>query len=343
MPELEGINKNYAVEYQKVIDAKFAPQRYSNDLWNSPLNSQIKWDGLHVKIPMLTVDGGSSYRTTGGDFSDKYADVSNDYEDMKIGFARKWKAKVDPVDVIGTSAVVAMANITQLHNDATVEEDDAYMFSKLYKEKERINGIKGTAGHGIKSDVQLDESNILDVIDEISDEMDESKVRGQKVLYVTPRVKRLINKADVTNRHANISGNGVLDRDITSIDDIVIKKVPSYLMKTNFDFTHGVRDINGAKQIDMFMIVNGIQAAPKRYSWAGLQSQSALTDGQIVYYEMRLEDVFMLQNKADAYAAVVSSQRKDVTNNATEQPAQQPAQQPAKDEKADDAGKDTKK
>lgn len=332
---MNGMNVNYATSYQKVIDKKFSPDRTSNDLWNSPSNSQVKWDGTHVKIPTLDVDGGSTPRASRSLGLGQVADYKNSYEDKEITFSREWRCVVDPIDTIGTNAVVTIANITDQHNDSMVEEDDARMYSRLYQEKERVNREQNTPGRGIRT-TPLDETNVLQVFDDMMDEMDESRVKGQRILYVSKHVKQLLNRADVTNRSATIDGSGSLNRDITALDNVVIKKIPSYLLKTNYNWdSRGFQLDPNAKDIEMFLIVNGCQVAPKRYFYAGLQDASALTNGNILYYENRLQDVFLLDRKADAYSVVVSGGAKDVTPQ--EQPQENNAQDTKQDTKADDS------
>ncbi|TPR12391.1 capsid protein, partial [Apilactobacillus timberlakei] len=112
--------------------------------------------------------------------------------------------------------------------------------------------------------------------------------------------------ADFANRAANINGNGKIDRSIYSIDDVTIVVVPSHLMRTDFDFSNGAKDKDGSKQIQMFMIVNGAQLAPQTYSYAGIQEPAPLTNGNYLYYENSLSDVFMLDNKASAYSVAIT-------------------------------------
>ncbi|UQS85858.1 capsid protein (plasmid) [Apilactobacillus apisilvae] len=318
---IEDINVNFSVQYGSVVDRKYYPKRTSDALWRSPSNNMVKWEGLHVKIPTLAVNGGSTYRNTNDLSMGEIADYSNDWEDKQIRFARQWKTVVDPTNVKGTDTIVTISNITDLHNvQDVVKEQDCYMYSSLFQEKQRINAQKVANGElkdsndGIYNQ-QLDETNILKVFDDMMTQMDESSVTGTRMLYVTPQVNKMLKTADFANRAANINGSGKIERSIYSIDDVTIVSVPSHLMRTAFDFTNGVKDKSGSKQIQMFMIVNGMQLSPQVYSYAGIQNPTPLTNGNYLYYECSLSDVFMLDNKVQAYAAAITDRTDDNTAN----------------------------
>ncbi|TPR12437.1 capsid protein, partial [Apilactobacillus timberlakei] len=294
---IEDINVNFSVEYGSVVDQKYFPKRTSDALWRSPSNNMVEWKGLHVKIPTLSVKGGSTFRNTNDLGLGEIADYSNDWEDKTVRFARQWKTVVDPTNVKGTDTIVTIAKITDLHNaQDVVKEQDCYMYSTLFKEKQRVNNAKVAKGElkdandGIYNKA-LDETNVLSVFDDMMTQMDESSVTGTRMLYVTPQVNKMLKTADFANRAANINGNGKIDRSIYSIDDVTIVVVPSHLMRTDFDFSNGAKDKDGSKQIQMFMIVNGAQLAPQTYSYAGIQEPAPLTNGNYLYYENSLSDV----------------------------------------------------
>ncbi|TPR48185.1 hypothetical protein DY037_07275 [Apilactobacillus micheneri] len=317
---IEDINVNYAVEYGAIVDQKYLPKRTSDALWRSPSNNMVKWDGLHVKIPKLSVNGGSTYRKTNDLGLGEIADYSNDWEDKVIRFARQWKTAVDPTTVKGTDAIVTMAKITDYHNaEDVVKEQDCYMYSTLFKEKQRINKEKVANGElkdandGIY-DKALDETNVLSVFDDMMTQMDESSVTGTRMLYTTPQIANMLKRAEYVNRSAGIDPSGNVHRAVNSIDDVTIVKVPSQFMRTDFDFSNGTKDKDGSKQIQMFMIVNGVQLAPQSYSYAGIQDKSPLTNGNYLYYESRLGDVFMLDNKASAYSVAITDREDSKPN-----------------------------
>lgn len=318
---IEDINVNFSVEYGSVVDKKYYPKRTSDALWRSPSNNMIKWDGLHVKIPKLSVNGGSTYRNTNDLSLGEIADYSNDWEDKQIKFARQWKTVVDPTNIKGTDTIVTISKITNLHNEQdVVKEQDCYMYSTLFQEKQRLNKQRVADGESKDSndgiyDKQLDETNVLKVFDDMMTQMDESSVTGTRMLYVTPQVNKMLKTADFANRAANINGSGKIERSIYSIDDVTIVSVPSHLMRTAFDFSNGTKDKSGSKQIQMFMIVNGMQLSPQVYSYSGIQGPSPLTNGNFLYYECGLSDVFMLDNKVKAYSVAITDRTDDNAKN----------------------------
>ena len=71
-------------------------------------------------------------------------------------------------------------------------------------------------------------------------------------------------------------------------------------MKTAYVFTTGYAPAEQAKQINMMLVHPLAVITPHKYSFAQLEAPSALSEGKYVYYEESYEDVFILNNKADA-------------------------------------------
>lgn len=295
---------NYADAYQSAVQQAFYDGHlYSADLWNSPSNAMIKFDGAkHIKLPRLTITAGRQDRkrrtiTTPG------INYSNDWDEYELTNERFWSTLVDPLDVDETDMVVSIANITRQFNlDSKMPEKDREMFSKLYQQKVHYDGDDGIHTESI------DEKNILKLFDEMMSNFDEARIPAQgRILYVTPKMNSMLKRADALNRTIVISDPSAITRTVHSLDEVsAIHVVPSDLMQTTFNFTVGSKLKADAKQIDMFLISNGIQVAPEKYSFVGFDQPSASTSGNYLYYEQSYDDVLMLSTKTKGYEAVVS-------------------------------------
>lgn len=294
---------NYADAYQSAVQQAFYDGHlYSADLWNSPSNAMIKFDGAkHIKVPRLTITAGRQDRTR-RTITGFAANYSNDWDSYELTNERYWSTLVDPLDVDETDMVVSIANITRQFNlDSKMPEKDREMFSKLYQQKVKYDGEDGIHTESV------DETNVLKLFDEMMSNFDEARIPAEgRILYVTPKMNSILKRADAMNRTIVVSDPSAITRTVHSLDEVTIHVVPSDLMQTAFDFTVGSKFKEGAKQIDMFLISNGIQIAPEKYSFVGFDQPSALTSGNYLYYEQSYDDVFMLSTKTKGYEAVIS-------------------------------------
>lgn len=293
---------NYAENYQSAIQQAFYDGHlFSSDLWNSPSNGIVKFDGAkHIKVPRLSIDEGRRDRAR-RTITQPVANYSNDWDSYELTNERYWSTLVDPLDVDESNAVISIANVTKQFNlDEKMPEMDREMFSKLYSRKEEA------ADGGILTDT-LTEENILEVFDNMMADFDESRITGSgRILYVTPKINSMLKRAEALNRQINLSDPGKIKRSVYSLDDVTIKVVPSDLMQTAYDFTVGSKLLDDAKQIQMFLIFNGVQIAPQKYSFAGFDAPTASNSGNFLYYEQSYDDVFLLKTKTKGIQFVVA-------------------------------------
>lgn len=295
---------NYADKYQQAVQQGFYDGHlYSAALWNSPSNSLIQFDGAkHIKVPRLKITAGRKDRTRRA-ITTPEVNYSNDWDSYELTNERYWSTLVDPSDIDETNMVISIANITRQFNlDSKMPEKDREMFSKLYQQKVHYDGQEGIHTESV------DETNILKLFDEMMSNFDEARIPAEgRILYVTPKMNAILKRADAMNRTIVISNPSAITRTVHSLDEVsAIHVVPSDLMQTTFDFTVGSKFKEGAKQIDMFLISNGIQIAPEKYSFVGFDQPSALTSGNYLYYEQSYDDVLMLSTKTKGYEAVIS-------------------------------------
>lgn len=284
---------NYAEAYQQAIQQAFYDGHlFSADLWNSPSNSVIKFDGAkHIKVPRLTIEQGRQDRTR-RTITAVQANYSNDWDSYELTNERYWSTLVDPSDVDESNMVISIANITKQFNlDEKMPEMDRQMFSKLYTEKV-------AAGDGGLHEDTLDEKNILTAFDDMMVNFDEARIsQSGRILYVTPKVNAILKRAEAMNRELTLKDSNNVQRTVYSLDDVTIKVVPSDLMQTAYDFTVGSKIKDDAKQIEMFLIFNGVQIAPQKYSFVGFDAPSAANSGNYLYYEQSYDDVLLLKTK----------------------------------------------
>ncbi|WP_353486150.1 capsid protein [Apilactobacillus xinyiensis] len=310
---------NYAEKYQSALVQSFADEQLRTAaLWQSPSNNLVNFmEAKMIKVPNLKILKGRTNRTRKTITEHSGENYENDWIPYSLEFDRQWSTLVDPMDVDESNMVVSIANITKTFNIyEKLPEMDRYMFSKLYKEK-----LKADDG-GIHND-NLDEKSILDAFDTMMMNMDEKRVPSEnRLLYVTPQINKMLKQADARNRALSISGSGKVDRAIYSLDDVTIKVVPSDLMQSDYDFSVGSKLKDDAKQINMMLIQNGVQIAPQKYSFVGMDNPTASNDGNFNYYERSYSDVFLLKGREPGLEMYVSDKAKNVTPANDDKPKQ---------------------
>lgn len=297
---------NYADAYQEAVQQSFYDGHlYSAELWNSPSNSIIKFDGAkHIKVPRLEITSGRKNRQR-RTITTPEANYSNDWDSYELKNERYWSTLVDPSDVDESNMVISLASITKQFNlDSKMPEKDRYMFSHLFSGKQEAND------GGINTDT-LDEKNILSAFDSMMLDFDEARIPStNRILYVTPKTNAILKRAEVMNRALTLKDPNKIQRTVYSLDDVEIRVVPSDLMQTAYDFSDGSKTIDEAKQINMFLIYNGVQIAPEKYSFVGFDAPTAANSGNYLYYEQSYDDVLLLNTKTKGIQFVISDKPK---------------------------------
>lgn len=319
---------NYADKYQQSIQQGFYKDYlYTNALWMSPSNKLVNFDGAkHIKVPKLTILEGRKDRKR-RKITDIEANYSNDWDSYELKNERYWSTMIDPTDVDETNYAVTIANVTRQFNiDEKMPEMDKYMFSKLFLEKQTLDGGKGITTQS------LDEKNILTAFDNMMLDFDEARVPSQnRFLYVTPQINTILKRAEAINRELVLKDPNIVQRTVYSLDDVQIIVVPSDLMQTAYDFSIGAKTIDSSKQIEMMLISNGVQIAPEKYSFVGVDQPNAIASGNCLYYESSYNDVLLLKPKTAGIQFVIT----DKTTPAAPTTKTVQATDPAEDEKAD--------
>lgn len=284
---------NYAEQYMQALQQRFAKGLAFAELYATPNNQNIRFvNAKTVQIPRITVGGFVDVdRDVVGSFTRR---ADNYYETKTIEHDREFRTLVDPQDIDETNIALSIANITRVFNDEQkIPEMDKYAASKLYAE---------FVGYGGQVDTTpLTTENILSVFDDMMEKMDEAEVPQEgRILYVTPTVNKLLKQAQDIQRKLDVIGNsGAVNRSIYSLDDVMIKVVPSSRMKTVYDFTDGAVVDPSAKQINMILIHPITVITPQKYEFVSLDQPSAATGGKYLYYERKYWDLFVIESKVD--------------------------------------------
>lgn len=280
---------NYAHAYAQALAQAYPNVLHFAALRSTENDQRYKWVGANtIQIPSLSTTGrvDASRDTIAG----AKRNYENSWEPKTLKNHRKWSTLVHPMDIDETDQVASIANITKVFNEEQkFPEMDAYLVSKLYKE------WGGTA-----DTTELTSDTILSIFDDWMTAMDEKNVPASgRILYATPATEQLLRQAKELNRFLQ-NGDSAVKRAVRSLDDVLIEKVPSALMKTAYDFTEGFTASGSARQINMLLVHPSAVITPEKYVFAQLDAPSAGSEGKYVYFEESYDDVFVLAKRKDA-------------------------------------------
>nr|DAK22183.1 MAG TPA: major capsid protein [Caudoviricetes sp.] len=292
----------YAETFTNLLQQKYAKELCSDDLTKS--NPQVTFiNAQTIKLPRMAVSGYKDHTRTPGFNA---GTLSNDWEPKKLSHDRDVEFFIDPMDIDETNLTLSVANIQNtFETEQAIPEKDCYRFSKLYSE---LNTHK--AGNINKTAITA--ANFLDVFDDLMEAMDEAGVPEEgRILYLTPKMMKIAKKADGIQRTIDVSGSSnVVNRKVHSLDDVILKSVPSARMKTVYDFTEGCKPAGSAKQINLILIHTSCVVCRDKYSYIKLftpGTDSRTADGYL-YQNRCYGDLFLLEKKADGCAMNVDSE-----------------------------------
>lgn len=288
---------NYAESYERALAQAYPNVLNFGELYNVANNQTYKFvDSKTIHIPSISVTGRKNVNRDAidGTFN---RNVDNDYETKTLTFYREWSTSIDPADVMDTNMVLTIQNATKVFNETQkFPEKDAYTISKIYADWLAEGKSANTTA--------LTVDNVLAVFDKLMEDMDEALVPSTgRILYVTPAVKTLLKSASQIGLSRNVqNGENTINRVVDRLDEIKLITVPSFLMKTAYDFTTGFEVSETAKQINMFLVHPSAILTPNKYAFVGMEAPAAGTKGDYIYYEKEYADVFILNNRTGAIA-----------------------------------------
>ena len=266
------------------------------ELYNVANNQVYKFvDAKTIHIPSISVTGRKNVNRDSIDGTFQ-RNVDNSFETKTLTFYREWSTSIDPADVMDTNMILTIQNATQVFNETQkFPEKDAYTISKIYAD---------WVAEGKTADTtELTVDNILAVFDKLMEAMDEALVPSQgRILYVTPAVKTLLKSASNIGLSKSVEHQANINRVVDRLDEVRLITVPSFLMKTAYDFTTGFAPSASAKQVNMFLVHPSAILTPNKYAFVGMEAPAAGTKGDYIYYEKEYADVFILNNRTGAIA-----------------------------------------
>lgn len=288
---------NYAESYERALAQAYPNVLNFGELYNASNNQIYKFvDSKTIHIPSISVSGRTNVNRDAIDGSFK-RNVDNEWETKTLTFYREWSTSIDPADVLDTNMVLTIQNATKVFNETQkFPEKDAYTISKIYADWVAQSKEADTTA--------LTVDNVLVVFDKLMEGMDEALVPSTgRILYVTPAVKTLLKQASQIGLSRGVQGNErAIDRVVDRLDEVKLVTVPSFLMKTAYDFTTGFAPSGTAKQINLFLVHPSAILTPNKYAFVGMEAPAAGTKGDYIYYEKEYSDVFILENRTGAIA-----------------------------------------
>ena len=288
---------NYAEAYERALAQAYPNVLNFGELYNVANNRTYKFvDSKTIHIPSISVTGRKNVNRDAidGNFQ---RNVDNSFEAKTLTFYREWSTSIDPADVLDTNMILTIQNATKVFNEEQkFPEKDAYTISKIYAD---------WTAEGKQADkTPLTVDNVLIVFDKLMEAMDEALVPSNgRLLYVTPAVKTLLKQASQIGLSRNVqTGANTINRVVDRLDEIKLISVPSFLMKTAYNFTTGFEPSGSAKQINLFLVHPSAILTPSKYAFVGMEAPAAGTKGDYIYYEKEYSDVFILNNRTGAIA-----------------------------------------
>ena len=288
---------NYAESYERALAQAYPNVLNFGELYNVANNQTYKFvDSKTIHIPSISVTGRKNVNRDAidGNFQ---RNVDNSFETKTLTFYREWSTSIDPADVLDTNMILTIQNATKVFNEEQkFPEKDAYTISKIYAD---------WTAEGKQADkTALTVDNVLIVFDKLMEAMDEALVPSNgRLLYVTPAVKTLLKQASQIGLSRNVqTGANTINRVVDRLDEIKLISVPSFLMKTAYNFTTGFEPSGSAKQINLFLVHPSAILTPSKYAFVGMEAPAAGTKGDYIYYEKEYSDVFILNNRTAAIA-----------------------------------------
>ena len=266
------------------------------ELYNVANNQVYKFvDAKTIHIPSISVTGRKNVNRDSIDGTFQ-RNVDNSFETKTLTFYREWSTSIDPADVLDTNMILTIQNATQVFNETQkFPEKDAYTISKIYAD---------WVAEGKEADTTpLTVDNILAVFDKMMEGMDEALVPSiGRILYVTPAVKTLLKSASNIGLSKSVEHQANINRVVDRLDEVRLITVPSFLMKTAYDFDTGFEPSASAKQVNLFLVHPSAILTPNKYAFVGMEAPAAGTKGDYIYYEKEYADVFILNNRTGAIA-----------------------------------------
>ena len=296
-------NVNYAAEYSQALAQQYPYLSYFAALLAGNNSARYKSGmGKTMYIPTVTVNGARDVNRNSidGSFSRNW---ENQWQAVELEMDREWDTLVDPMDIVETNDVAAIANITRAFvEQQKIPEMDAFIASKLAGFASAFGGTSTTS---------LTAASILTEWDKALAYMVNQRVNRDRVIcYMTPATYKLLKQATGLTRFIEVT-NGIrdVDRNVARLDGVQVIEVPDDMMKTAYSFSSGwAVDTVNAQQINFILVDPEAVAVPVKYETAMVSEPTAQSKGKYLYYERYYYGAFCLnQRQAGVYAHLGAS------------------------------------
>lgn len=217
----------YAKIFQPALDKQVVQEATTG--WMELNSNVVRYNGGNeVKLPDMVMDGLGDYDRANGFVK---GGVTLSWKTYSLTQDRGRTFSIDAMDVDETAFVATAGNVLgEFQRTQVVPEIDAYRYSKL-----------ATLAIGAEQtrSLAVTEANVLDEI--LTDLANMEDVIGAKDVIITmsPITANLLSKAGKDLLNKAVLAKGGLSVEVQALNDNLIVKAPSKLLKTEFEFLDG--------------------------------------------------------------------------------------------------------
>lgn len=217
----------YAKIFQPALDKQVIQEATTG--WMELNSNMVRYNGGNeVKLPDIVMDGLGDYDRANGFVK---GGVTLSWKTYSLTQDRGRTFSIDAMDVDETAFVATAGNVLgEFQRTQVVPEIDAYRYSKL--------ATLAIAAEQTRS-LAVTEENVLDeLLDDLANMED---VIGAKDVIITmsPVTANLLSKAGKDLLNKAVLAKGGLSVEVQALNDNLIVKAPSKLLKTEFEFLDG--------------------------------------------------------------------------------------------------------
>lgn len=217
----------YAKIFQPALDKQVVQEATTG--WMELNSNMVRYNGGNeVKLPDIVMDGLGDYDRANGFVK---GGVTLSWKTYSLTQDRGRTFSIDAMDVDETAFVATAGTILgEFQRTQVVPEIDAYRYSKL-----------ATLAIGAEQtrSLAVTEENVLDEL--LTDLANMEDVIGAKEVIITmsPITANLLSKAGKELLNKAVLAKGGLSVEVQALNDNLIVKAPSKLLKTEFEFLDG--------------------------------------------------------------------------------------------------------
>ena len=217
----------YAKIFQPALDKQVVQEATTG--WMELNSNMVRYNGGNeVKLPDMVMDGLGDYDRANGFVK---GGVTLSWKTYSLTQDRGRTFSIDAMDVDETAFVATAGNVLgEFQRTQVVPEIDAYRYSKL-----------ATLAIGAEQtrSLAVTEANVLDEI--LTDLASMEDVIGAQDVIITmsPITANLLSKAGKDLLNKAVLAKGGLSVEVQALNDNLIVKAPSKLLKTEFEFLDG--------------------------------------------------------------------------------------------------------